>query len=449
MNTIVAFATPVGRSAIGVVRMSGPESLEIARSMCGEDFDPRPGTTSLRNITDPTTGNLVDHGLVTFFAGPKSYTGEDVVELSCHGSAVILRRVLDLALQLGARVAEPGEFTLRALGNGKISLSQAEAVRDLVDARTADAAKQALRQLDGELAATLSPMKDELLNIIVLLETALEFAEEDVPALQKLDVRQRLSHLALQLQNLAATYSVGHLLTQGLKVVIVGRPNVGKSSLFNKLVGLERAIVTEIPGTTRDSIGEEISIDGFPVLLVDTAGLRESADRIESIGIERTRSAIADADLSLVVLDGSEPLQDQDREVLTAVRRMRHLVVINKCDVVYFANPVSTSDTDSSCITVSALTGVGFDRLRAAILEPFRSVDAADEGLLITNARHYDLLRRANVEVQLSIERMQDAGDEVVLVGLHNALRLLGEITGETTAEDILSRIFSTFCIGK
>jgi tRNA modification GTPase len=214
-------------------------------------------------------------------------------------------------------------------------------------------------------------------------------------------------------------------------------------------VGLERAIVTEIPGTTRDSIGEEISIDGFPVLLVDTAGLRESADRIESIGIERTRSAIADADLSLVVLDGSEPLQDQDREVLTAVRRMRHLVVINKCDVVYFANPVSTSDTDSSCITVSALTGVGFDRLRAAILEPFRSVDAADEGLLITNARHYDLLRRANVEVQLSIERMQDAGDEVVLVGLHNALRLLGEITGETTAEDILSRIFSTFCIGK
>jgi tRNA modification GTPase len=449
MNTIVAFATPVGRSAIGVLRLSGPESLDIVRSMCGEDFDPRPGTTSLRNIKDPTTGDLVDHALVTFFAGPKSYTGEDVVELSCHGSVVILRQVLDLALQLGARVAEPGEFTLRALGNGKISLSQAEAVRDLVDARTADAAKQALRQLDGELAVTLSPMKDELLKIIVLLETALEFAEEDVPELQKLDVRQRLSDLDFELQDLAATYSVGHLLAQGLKVVIVGRPNVGKSSLFNKLVGLERAIVTEIPGTTRDSIGEEISIEGFPVSLVDTAGLRESGDRIESIGIERTRSAIADADLSLVVLDGSEPLQDEDREVLTAVRRMKHLVVVNKCDVVYFANPFSTSDTDSRCITVSALTGVGLDRLRAAILEPFRSVDAADEGLLITNARHHDLLRRAHVEVQWSMERMQDAGEEVVLVGLHNALRLLGEITGETTAEDILSRIFSTFCIGK
>jgi len=416
--------------------------------MCGEDFNPPAAVTSLRNVRDPTTGDLVDHALVTFFAGPKSYTGEDVVEVSCHGSAVLLRQVLDLTLQLGARLAEAGEFTLRALGNGKINLSQAEAVRDLIDARTADAAKQALRQLDGELAATLAPIKDELLDIIVLLESALEFADDDLPELQNQEVRKRLTSITFNLEKLAATYSVGHLLAQGLRVVIVGRPNVGKSSLFNRLVGLDRAIVTEIPGTTRDSIGEQISIDGFPVSLVDTAGMREAGDRIESIGIERTRLAIADADLVLIVLDGSEEWQKEDRDVLTAVRRMKHLVVINKCDVVGFANPLPP-ETDSPCVTVSALKGVGFDRLRTAILEPFRAVDEGDTCLLITNARHHDLLRRSRDAVQSAIERMHDAGEEVVLVDLHNALRLLGEITGETTAEDILSRIFSTFCIGK
>lgn len=449
MNTIVALATPVGRSAIGVIRLSGAESLSIAKQICGKTFEPQPAVASLRDITIPETGELVDHALITFFAAPKSYTGENVVEISCHGSAVILRQVLDLTLRLGARLAEPGEFTLRALANGKINLSQAEAIRDLIDARTADAAKQALRQLDGELAETLQPIEDQLLDVIVQLESSLEFAEDDLPELQNEELRKKLLSVAARLERLASTYSVGHLLSQGVRVVIVGRPNVGKSSLFNKLLGLERAIVTEIPGTTRDSITEQISIDGFPVLLTDTAGMRDAGDRIESIGIERTRVAIADADLVLVVLDGSEALQSEDHEVLTSVRGVRHVVVLNKADVPEFCNPFSPSENQPSSVTVSALTDVGIDRLRAAILEPLKGVDSADSGLLITNARHYDLLQRAQNELTSSIGCLGKESEEVVLIGLHNALRMMGEITGETTAEDILTRIFSTFCIGK
>lgn len=448
MQTIVALATPVGRSAIAVLRLSGPESLQITRGMCGEQFDPQPGTVSLHEIRDPKTNEVLDHALVSFFAGPKSYTGEDVIELSCHGSAIILRQILDLTLRLGARLAEPGEFTLRAVTNGKINLSQAEAIRDLIDARTSDAAKQALRQLDGELARTLSPIKDDLLDVIVLLESNLEFAEDDLPQMQLEEVRSRIVSIGSRLEKLASTYSIGHLLAKGLKVVIVGRPNVGKSSLFNSLIGLERAIVTQIPGTTRDSISEQISIEGLPVALTDTAGMRESGDQIETIGIERTRMAIADADLVLVVLDGSEQLQSEDHDVLTAVQGLRYLLVLNKCDRDDFCND-RLSEHPSRTITASALTGVGLDDLRAAILEPFRTLDSAGTGLLITNARHHDLLVRAESEVEASLACLGQASEEIILVGLHNALRLIGEITGETTAEDILARIFSTFCIGK
>lgn len=449
MNTIVALATPTGRSAIGVLRLSGPEALYITQTICGDHYDARPSSVSLRSLTDPKTGSLIDHALITYFAAPRSYTGEDVIEISCHGSPVILRQVLDLALQLGARMADPGEFTLRALGNGKINLSQAEAIRDLIDSRTVTAAKQALRQLDGELAITLTPIKEQLLQIIVLLESSLEFAEDDLPQLQLEQITEQLRSIASRLGKLASTYSAGHLLAEGIRVAIVGRPNVGKSSLFNQLVGMDRAIVTEIPGTTRDSIGEQITVDGFPIVLVDTAGMRESDDRIEAIGIERTRSAIADADLVLVVLDGSEPLQAEDREVLAVVRGVNHLVLINKCDVPSFSEARVKDMDHVPTLAVSALTGVGIDRLRTAMLEPFRSLDESAGDLLITNARHYDLLSRAESEVNISVERIGLIGEELVLVGLHNALRLLDEITGETTPEDILARIFSTFCIGK
>jgi tRNA modification GTPase len=452
MSTIVALASSAGRSAIGVVRLSGPESLQIMRKLVGADFDPDPTKVLLRTLTDPQDQSIIDRALLTYFRAPHSFTGEDVVEISCHGSPIILRQVVDITLRLGARLADRGEFSMRALANKKLNLSQAEAIRDLIDARTADAAKQAVRQLGGELSARLASMKDRLLEIIVILESALEFVEDDLPEAQMDQLGQRLQEMISELSQLSATFSVGHLLSHGVRVAIVGRPNVGKSSVFNRLLGMERAIVTDIPGTTRDSISESINVNGIPISFIDTAGVRVSGDAIETMGIERTRQVIADADLTLVVIDGSAPLMKEDFEVLSHVESSRKVAAVNKCDLSSFENPFTHGDVglNARSVRVSALSGEGLEELRAAILEPFSSCQSENEGLLITNARHYDLLRRTENELVAAVELVRaDVSEELVLVGLHNALRFLDEITGETTAEDILSRIFSTFCIGK
>jgi tRNA modification GTPase len=449
MNTIVAPATAPGRSAIGVIRLSGPESLSIAQQLVGSSFQPAPRRPFLQTIVN-RNNEVLDRALLTCFIGPDSFTGEDVVEISCHGSPIVLRQILDRALELGARLAEPGEFTLRALANQKLNLSQAEAIRDLIDARSSGAAKQAVRQLSGELTARLSPLKERLLEIIVVLESALEFVEDDLPATQATQVALDLLSIKTDLDQLAETFSVGQLLTDGIKVAIVGPPNVGKSSLFNSLLGMDRAIVTDIPGTTRDSISELISVLGVPISLVDTAGVRDAGDAIEIIGIERTRQAVADADLALVVLDGSIELSADDWRVVDQLDSTPVVIAINKQDLSSFNNPFGRSYDGKIVVQVSALTGTGLTDLRTAILEPFNSDVTDGAGLLITNARHYDLLRRAVAELEASVHQLnEDASEELVLVGLHNALRNLGEITGETTAEDILSRIFATFCIGK
>ena len=306
MDTIVALSTAPGRSAIGVIRVSGPDSVAIAKYLVGDsDFTLSPGVVSLQSIRPVGQSEILDHALLTFFQSPNSYTGEDVLEISCHGAPVILRQVIDCILKFGSRLAEPGEFTLRALSNGKLNLTQAIAVRDLISARTDAAAKQAIRQLQGELSRSLQPTKEKLIHSIVKLESALEFVEDDLPRIERVSMLEELSRVRKSLSDLAATFDVGRLLRDGLRVVIVGRPNVGKSSLFNRLVAKERAIVTEIPGTTRDSLTESLTLQGVPVFLTDTAGVRESTDRIEKIGVERSREAMADADLVLVVVDGS------------------------------------------------------------------------------------------------------------------------------------------------
>jgi tRNA modification GTPase len=431
--------------------MSGPEALSILGSLSGVEAEPEPAKVCLKKIMHPDGNRLIDHALITFFKGPHSFTGEDVVEISCHGSPIILRQVLDLTLSLGARLAEPGEFTLRAVSHGKINLSQAEAIRDLIDARTAAAAQQAVRQVGGELSNVLQPLKDRLLNLIVLLESSLEFAEDDLPEIQTAELRQQLGSLRSDMESLGSTYEVGHLLSDGIKVAIAGRPNVGKSSLFNSLLRLDRAIVTAIPGTTRDTISEQLSIDGIPVLLTDTAGIRVAGDHIEIMGIERTQRTMSDADLLLVVLDGTTELHEDDLSLLAQATEARSVIVVNKSDADGFQNPM-TRDLNNGLVVVetSALTGAGLDRLRAAILAPFGSVDSDGVGLLVTNARHHDLLTRACESLKSSEELLAErASEELVLVGLHNALRFLGEITGETTTEDILTRIFATFCIGK
>jgi tRNA modification GTPase len=452
MDTIVALGTPTGRSAIGVIRLSGPHSLSIVRSIVADNhFQPEPSQSVLRSIRSNGSSSILDRALVTYFPAPNSYTGEDVFEISCHGSPVILRQVVDLALGLGARLAGPGEFTLRALSNGKLNLSQAEAIRDLINAQTEAAAQQALRQLMGELSERLQGPQQKLIQTIVQLESALEFVEDDLPQLSKQHIARDLADVATELDRLASTFEVGHLLRDGLKVTFAGRPNVGKSSLFNRLLASERAIVTEVPGTTRDTITESISLDGVPVLLTDTAGVRDSTDKIESLGVERTRNAMAEADLLVVVIDGSEALSADDFSVLSHAKSARHIVAINKSDVPCFDTlEQSRPSFEARAINVSAATGFGLETLRAAILEPFGFVDSSNAGFLITDARHHDLLLRAGAEVQSSFDLFQGgASEELVLIGLHNGLRFLGQVTGETTTEEILSEIFATFCIGK
>lgn len=452
MDTIVALGTPAGRSAIGVIRLSGPESLSIIRSIVGDnDFRPEPSQSLLKSIRPSGSSSILDRALLTYFSAPNSYTGEDVMEISCHGSPVILRQVVDLTLALGARLAGPGEFTLRALSNGKLNLSQAEAIRDLINAQTEAAAQQALRQLMGELSARLRRSKQKLIETIVQLESALEFVEDDLPQLRKQQVAEDLTYIARDLDELASTFERGHLLRDGLRVTFAGRPNVGKSSLFNRLLASERSIVTELPGTTRDTVTESLSIDGVPVVLTDTAGVHDATDRIESLGVERTRQAMAEADLLVVVIDGSEELREEDINVLSQAKSGRHIVAVNKSDVPSFEILKSSrSGFEATTVNVSAVTCAGLDTLRAAIMEPFGSVESLTSGFLITDARHYDLLRRARVEIESSLSLVQEgASEELVLIGLHSGLLFLGQTTGETTSEEILTEIFATFCIGK
>ena len=446
MSTVVALSTPRGRGALAVIRLSGPEAIAIARRMAQVySFESRRATlTQLRSGDE-----VLDQVLLTCFPAPHSLTGEDVVEISCHGSPAIVRRIIDATLESGATLAGPGEFTLRALSNGKINLAQAEAIRDLIAAQTDAAVKQAARQLNGELSKTLDPFKEKLVHVIVLLESALEFVEDDLPAPQVEQVEETLSSVITGVERLSQSYGAGRLLQDGARIAITGRPNVGKSSLFNSLVRVERAIVTAVPGTTRDTLSEAIDIGGVPVVLTDTAGLRETSDNIESLGIERTHRAMGDADVVLLVLDGSNEVGPDDEELLKQTADGRRLVVMNKSDLPSF-QPLARCVEDVEAINVSARTGEGLSALHSAILARLNSAGAENGSLLITNARHYELLCSAKRELEIARTCFRDRhSEELVLAPLHNALKLLGQITGEATTEDILSEIFATFCIGK
>lgn len=451
-NTIVALATPLGRSGIGVIRLSGKDSLVIVRKLIREnDFSPKPRFAALKKIYDFETNHVLDEVLVTYFKAPNSFTGEDVIEIAAHGSPVVLRQIIDFCLKLDARMAEAGEFTLRALANGRMNLSQAEAVRDLIDAQTVASARQSIRQLRGEFSSQLQPLKDDLLNVIIVLESALEFVEDDLPDFENEKIKNKLAEIAAAVGNLAATFQAGKLIREGLKVALVGRPNVGKSSLFNALLGQDRAIVTAIAGTTRDQIHEKFTIKNIPVSLIDTAGLRETEDVVESIGVERSRRTMADADLILVILDASQKLTGEDREILSQTEQLNRLIVVNKTDLSFNEQDETRfPNLDHRPVKISAKTGEGLEELKNSIIAPFETSEINADGFLVSDARHFDLLSRTETEIKTSIELInQKMSEEIVLIGLHNALRFLGQITGETTTEDMLTRIFSTFCIGK
>ena len=386
----------------------------------------------------------VDEVVVTFFAAPRSYTAEDVVEIACHGSPVVLRYALDKALEAGARLANPGEFTLRAFLNGRIDLPRAEAVRDLIEATTLYQAKVAAQQVSGSVSRRIAPLKNQLLELISLLEAGIDFAEDDVSVAPDAEILRRLTPVREGLARLAESFRYGGLVHTGLTLAIVGRPNVGKSSLFNRLLEQDRAIITDVPGTTRDLVTETASIGGIPVKLCDTAGIRESAELVESLGIERSFQAMVDADLTIVVVDASAPLDATDRDLIErASRQGRCLLAGNKSDLAVRAV--------DGAVAVSALTGAGIDALRGRILVAIRPEGAIEqESGFITSLRHERLLRE-------SVEWLDKAGaavvahtpHEMLLLDLYAALQPIDAITGATTADDILNRIFATFCIGK
>jgi tRNA modification GTPase len=446
-DTIAAISTPPGRGGIGIVRLSGADARQIAEEIlrCGPDFEWHPWKAALAELPD-ADGHTVDHVVVTYFAAPKSYTAEDVIEIACHGSPVVLRFALERACASGARLAEPGEFTLRAYLNGRIDLPRAEAVHDLIEATTLYQARIAAQQVEGSVSRRLKPVKEQLLELISLLEAGIDFAEDDISVAPVEEILRRIEPVLSAIAALIESFAYGKLVHEGFTLAIVGRPNVGKSSLFNRLLEQDRAIVTDIPGTTRDLVSETTSLEGIPVRFVDTAGIREGQDMVEKLGIERSYQAMADADLTLVVVDLSAPLQAEDRAILERAQQQgKYVVAGNKSDL------PRTTELAENFVPVSALTGEGIAELRRRIIEAIAPQGRLEqEGGFITNLRHEQLLQ----ESREALEQAKNAAmfgipHEMLLLDLYAALRPIDAITGATTADDILNRIFSTFCIGK
>jgi tRNA modification GTPase len=465
-DTIVAISTPLGRAGLGVVRISGPEASPIAMQLTGrtDPFKPRyatfvtisaagPGARSTthesNNAPRPVPG-ISDQAVVTFFPAPHSYTGEHVVELSVHGSPVILRAIVEAAMSAGARLAEPGEFTLRAFLHGKLDLIQAEAVGDLVDAITPLQARAAFDQLEGTLTARIQEVEAALFDLTARLEASLDFPDEGYHFVQREGAAREIAAIRSDVRQLLAQATRGRLIREGAQIAIVGTPNVGKSSLFNALLDANRAIVTSIPGTTRDLLTERADIRGVSVSLVDTAGIRESTDVIEQEGIARARQAVAVADLTVVVLDRSRPLSADDRrlldvEPLTGPR----LVVVNKSDLA----PAWSSDTLSEGILVSVKTGEGLDRLVDRMATMLGLGEDRRDQPLVSNVRHIELLQRSDDALARAVAALIESSDtiseEFILADLQDAGAALQEITGKRTTDDLLAHIFSRFCIGK
>jgi tRNA modification GTPase len=454
-DTIVAIATPPGRGGIGVVRLAGAEARAIALPMLRLKAHLQPGCAVFGELIEPTNdqepgpATRIDEVVVTYFAKPHSYTTDDIVEISAHGSPVVLRHIVELALARGARLAEPGEFTMRAFLNGRIDLTQAEAVRDLIESQTLYQAKVAAQQLEGALSRRLQPVKTALVELIARLEAGIDFAEDDVAVLPADQILQQIAAVQAPLEELAASFAYGKIVHEGLTLAIVGRPNVGKSSLFNCLVERDRAIVTPTPGTTRDLVSETVAIGGIPVKLVDTAGIRRALDEAESIGIRKSMEAVADADLVLVVLDCSQPATCEDQELVSQVARRPAILVENKADI---KSPRFSSLTSQlPQVRTSAITGDGIPELREAILRHVGGhFGHQGETGFLTNLRHQGLVRESITALCAAVQAVHNrTPHEMLLLDLYNALRPLDEITGATTADDILNLIFSTFCIGK
>jgi len=458
-DTIVAIATPIGQAGIGVIRISGPAALDVVGRVFRSSVSVRElpsHTVHLGDAVDPETGEALDHVLLTVFHAPHSYTGENVVELSCHGGPATLRRILTAVLTAGARHAAPGEFTKRAFLNGKLDLAQAEAVNDLIRAQTDHAQRVALRQLEGHLSKRVRSAGGELAEVLTKIEASIDFPDDvDEPGFDAL--RGSLERLTRELEALLSSADRGRVYREGLRVTISGRPNVGKSSLLNALLRQSRAIVTPMPGTTRDTIEEPINIKGVPILAIDTAGLRDTGDAVETLGVERAEASIERAQIVLLVVDAHEGIAEEDRRLYAGLRGKPALVVLNKTDLLrpeQLEAAVREAERrfgPEVAVPVSALNGTGIEKLEDRIAELAVGGEVGPpEDILVSNVRHKRAIESALVSLRRAAETVSARQPvDLVSVDLVASRNALGEITGETAAEDLIDRIFSEFCVGK
>ena len=455
-DTICAIATALGEGGIAIIRISGDKALEIAskifKSKNGIDIrEMKTYTMRYGNIIDFKTGELIDEVIVSYMKGPRSFTAEDTVEINCHGGVTSTNKVLEAVIKAGARLAEPGEFTKRAFLNGRIDLSQAEAVIDIIRAKTDLAMKSALLQSTGSLSQEINKLNEYLLNVLSLIEYAVDFTEDDEEVDPTIPIRvaEGLENAINNMNSLLKSAEEGKIIREGLSLAIVGKPNVGKSSLLNALLKEKRAIVTDIAGTTRDVIEEYINLDGIPIKIIDTAGIRETKDVVEKIGVERSREKIEEADLVLLVLDSSRELDDEDKEIIEVVKNKKTILILNKMDL---ENKIDVNEIDlfEHRINISAKEEIGIDQLKNNIKDMFFSGKIDGESLIISNTRHKQALIRAEENVKDALERVRNEEYlDLVSIFVTSAMKALGEITGSELEEDLINKIFSEFCCGK
>ena len=452
-ETIAAISTAFGEGGIGIIRISGPESLDILRRVfvCKGNIASR--RMAFGKITDPETGTVIDEVLAVYMKGPTTYTGEDVAEINCHGSVVALRKTLALVLRQGARMAEPGEFTKRAFLNGRMDLSQAEAVIDVIKAKADAGYEAALSQMEGDLSRRVREIRAKILDILVDLTVNIDYPDEDIEKMTYEKLLADLEDAGDEIDALLATAGTGRMIKEGIRVAIIGRPNVGKSSLMNCLLRQSRAIVTEIPGTTRDTIEEAVSIRNIPVYLIDTAGIRETSDLVEMIGIERTKEAFNSADLVVFIADASQPLTAEDEDILRRLEGRKHLVLLNKTDLGNAVTPRDLGDRspNGDVIETRLITGKGIDKIEDKIEElVYGGKLSQKDSVMVNNVRHEELLRKAgqSIEDAAVITETGEALD-IIEIDIREAYDYLGEIIGETVSDEVLDEVFSRFCLGK
>ncbi|MBI4686080.1 MAG: tRNA uridine-5-carboxymethylaminomethyl(34) synthesis GTPase MnmE [Nitrospirae bacterium] len=457
-DTIVAISTPLGEGGIGIVRLSGKDAINIAERLFHSPKGKNLSCISSHSIIhgfikDPANGEEIDEVLISLMRSPNTYTKEDIVEINCHGGMSPLRKVLELVMKQGARLAEPGEFTKRAFLNGRIDLGRAEAVLDLIRAKTDESRKIALDQLKGRLSEKITRLRDRLSEECVLIEAYIDFSEEDIETVSKSALIESIKAILSELESLLKTYDEGRFFREGLAAAIVGKPNVGKSSLLNALLQKDRAIVTDIPGTTRDIIEEYLNINGLPLRIIDTAGIREAHNMAEVEGVKRSLAAIENADLVIAVVDGSEPLRNEDFEVLDKVKDKNAIIVMNKSDLIETNENLALRLMPyASCILrISATEGYGITELKKHVFDScLKNWEEQKDGIIITNLRHKTAIQKACGSLDNALSAIRTAQPvEIIALEIRDALDNLGEIVGAVTTDEILNRIFSDFCIGK